>query len=178
MRTTLIFVATGFALAIPVAQAQDAPTPTFTGTSGPRSATASNLEGSHIQSYIAPHFDAPGLAVDGSPETFLNDAKTALARGRTGAAQEALERAETRILSRSTEPSLASKPDDRAEATQVATARAALGRGDKAAAMTAIDAALASAMAAGHTDMMGKGTMTNGAGMSSGGQMMAPQPSN
>ena len=69
-------------------------------------------------------------------------AQRALAAGRTGAAQEALERAETRILSRTVDPSRAELPDQAAMAQNVSAARRALGGRDVRGAQAAIAAAL------------------------------------
>jgi hypothetical protein len=69
-----------------------------TGMSLPRSDTAGNLNAATTHSTLAPNLPAPT-----GPDTvrdLLIDARNALAASRTGEAQEALERAETRALDR------------------------------------------------------------------------------
>ena len=92
---------------------------------------------------MAPRLPDPGATAN-TPEALLTAAQRSLRAGRTGAAQEALERAETRILSRTTDPSMAGAPDDAAMVRHIGEARRALGNRDKAGA----DAAIAAAMAA------------------------------
>ena len=70
-----------------------------TGQSLPRSDNAGNLNAQTTHSELAPNLPAPP-AGDGL-QTLLLDAKASLQAGRTGQAQEALERAETRALDRS-----------------------------------------------------------------------------
>ena len=79
--------------------------------------------------------------------------QSALAAGRTGQAQEALERAETRLLTRSTEASAAGTADSNPLVGQISEARRALGRRDTAAARQAINTAMA-----GGSDMGGSGS--------------------
>jgi hypothetical protein len=73
---------------------------------------------------------------------FLQSAQRAMALGRTGEAQEALERAEARLLDRSVAPSRAGIPDEQPLVTMVGNARRALGEGDTAAADRLITDAL------------------------------------
>ncbi len=69
-----------------------------TGMSLPRSDTAGNLNAATTHSELAPNLPAPpGLD---TIRDLLMDARDALAARRTGEAQEALERAETRALDR------------------------------------------------------------------------------
>jgi hypothetical protein len=69
-------------------------------------------------------------------------ARQALAAHQTGAAQEALERAETRALDRSVAPSQAGDPSGQRLIKQINDARNALSTGDTAGAMQIIDSAL------------------------------------
>ena len=69
-----------------------------TGNSLPRSGQASNIDQQDTRSVIAPQLPVPPVGENASPRDFLQVADQALARGRTGEAQEALERAETRLL--------------------------------------------------------------------------------
>ena len=108
----------------------------------PLSQAASNTTAANTRSEIAPRLPDPGAA-NNSPEAFLAAAQRALNAGRTGAAQEALERAETRILSRSTDPSMANSPDDSAMVQSIGQARRALANRDIAAARSAIGMAMA-----------------------------------
>jgi hypothetical protein len=70
------------------------------GESLPMSPQASNITAQDTRSVIAPSLPVPGIGENAAPIQFLNTARNALARGRTGEAQEALERAETRRLDR------------------------------------------------------------------------------
>ncbi len=70
------------------------------GVSLPTSTHASNITPGDTASLIAPTLPTPPLAKNATPEQFLSFARQALSEGRTGAAQEALERAETRRLDR------------------------------------------------------------------------------
>ena len=100
------------------------------GRGSPFSPRASNIEGGRMgRSEIAPRLPEPDAAGDG-PRAYLVAAQNALMRHRTGAAQEALERAQTRILSRSTDPALADRPDDRGLSRAITDARLALGQHD------------------------------------------------
>lgn len=118
------------------------PTSAYQGGAGsPRSNAASNITGADTRSLIAPRLPDPD-ATGNTPQDYLAAARRALQRNQTGAAQEALERAETRILTRSTDPSMANTPDDSRIARAVAEARRALSNRNAAAAQAAIDAVL------------------------------------
>lgn len=121
------------------------PTSAYRGGAGsPRSNRASNIAPSNTHSEIAPRLPDPATASN-TPESYLAAAQRALASGKTGAAQEALERAETRLLTRSTEASAASTPADMATVQQIGQARQALAARDIPGARSAIRAALGSA---------------------------------
>jgi len=111
------------------------------GVGSPASAKASNTNAANTRSQVAPRLPDPN-AESSTPEAYLIAAQRALSRGQTGAAQEALERAETRALSRSTVPGMASTPDDKPLVQQISDARQALANRDMAAAGAAINAAL------------------------------------
>lgn len=68
------------------------------GDSEPSSTQASNTNRHNTRSDIAPRLPTPSQGANGTPQQYLRDADRALASNRTGAAQEALERAETRLL--------------------------------------------------------------------------------
>jgi hypothetical protein len=99
------------------------------GVGSPLSNRASNITGADTHSEIAPRLPNPD-ANGNSPQAYLAAADRALARGQTGAAQEALERAQTRILTRSTDPSMANMPDDSGMARAISDARMALANRD------------------------------------------------
>jgi hypothetical protein len=68
------------------------------GVSEPSSTRASNIDRADTRSTIAPRLPAPPVGENASPESYVHAAQQALRRNRTGEAQEALERAETRVL--------------------------------------------------------------------------------
>lgn len=111
------------------------------GVGSPSSSTASNITAADTRSEMAPRLPDPN-AGSNSPRAYLVAAQRALASNRTGAAQEALERAETRLLSRSTDPSMANTPDASSSVQAIGDARRALASRDNAAARSAITAAM------------------------------------
>lgn len=118
------------------------PTGDYRGGAGsPSSNAASNTTAANTRSEIAPRLPDPGAGAS-TPQAYLAAAQRALAANRTGAAQEALERAETRLLSRSTDPSMANLPDPSAAVQAIGAARRALANRDLASAMSAISAAM------------------------------------
>lgn len=99
------------------------------------------------RSIIATPLPAPPLP-PGSPSlAYLQAARSALARGRTGETQEALERAETRLLDRSVDPAAADRPDTQRAVLDIGVARQALAGRDRFAASRAIDDAMAASEA-------------------------------
>src|SRR5690242_13993731 len=70
----------------------------------PQSSQSSNINPGDTRSSIAPRLPTPLAGEDTTPRRYLIDARQALALGRTGEAQEALERAETRLLDRPAPP--------------------------------------------------------------------------
>ena len=111
------------------------------GAGSPSSTAASNITSRDTRSEIAPRLPDPGADAN-TPRALLAAADRALAANRTGAAQEALERAETRLLSRSTDPSMAGMPDGSAAVQAIGSARRALAARDVPAARSAINAAM------------------------------------
>jgi len=99
-----------------------------TGMSLPRSDTASNLDGATTHSDLAPNLPSPPAGDD--IQTLLLDARTALKAGRTGEAQEALERAETRALDRSVPAGDERYAADGPLVAAIGRSRAALAAGD------------------------------------------------
>jgi hypothetical protein len=117
---------------------------TFPGTE-PLSLQASNIVPSDTNSIVAPRLPDPAVGDDASPAQLLSVASTALQQGQTGLAQEALERAETRALIRSTPPSATDRPDDNPLVQNIAAARQYLGAGNLAQARQTVTQALAMA---------------------------------
>jgi hypothetical protein len=98
-----------------------------TGQPEPFSRSASNIAPSNTRSQIAPALPAPQAE---GPRDLLMTASQDLGAGRTGAAQEALERAETRILDRSVPATMASQPDNGQAVDLIRQALMALAQND------------------------------------------------
>ena len=146
MRTALIFLLlAGSAMAQPYA-----PPPTNdgarpgndigTGQSLPRSNQAGNINAATTHSELAPNLPAP-VGVDSVPDLLVT-ARQALAAGQTGAAQEALERAESRALDRDITLGTERIPDQSPEIAAISQARDALANNNLRGAMAIIDATL------------------------------------
>lgn len=103
--------------------------------------TSSNMSPADTHSLLAPSLPAPDTTAD-TPEAYLAAARAAIAANQTGAAQEALERAESRALDRDVAPSAADHPVTGPLIDNIEAARAALAAGNGAGAIAAIDAAL------------------------------------
>ncbi len=114
-----------------------------TGASLPRSDRAGNLDAATTHSELAPNLPAPPASDD--LQTLLLDARASLLAGRTGQAQEALERAETRALDRSVVRGSERVPASGLLVTQVSQALQALAAGQTEAAVRLIDAAVPAA---------------------------------
>jgi hypothetical protein len=99
----------------------------ITGQPEPTSTAASNLSPSDTRSEIAPSLPAPPA---GGPRDLLTTASQDLSANRTGAAQEALERAETRVLDRSVPATMAGQPDNGQAVDLIRQALTALGNND------------------------------------------------
>ena len=84
---------------------------------------------------------APMLDDHATPQAFIQAAQHALAAGRVGEAQEAIERAESRALTRSVKPSQADDPSRQPLVQQLSQARQALAAGDRMRAVTLLEAA-------------------------------------
>lgn len=115
------------------------------GVSLPTSNQASNITPADTHSIIAPTLPTPPVNPNAGAEQFLNVARQALASHRTGEAQEALERAETRRLDLDAARNMS--PNDDPMIGQIRAALEALGHRDIAAA----DQQVASAMSMGAT---------------------------
>ncbi|MGH7210504.1 MAG: hypothetical protein ACREF1_03470 [Acetobacteraceae bacterium] len=131
-------------------------------TEWPRSSQASNINGQDMRSRIAPVLPTPAGSENASPERLLGIAQNALRRGQTGAAQQALEMAETRSLDRITSPSAANTPSSNPMVDQINRALQALGNHDTAGAEQAIQEAMAGSGGHGMTNAgMGRPGMSN-----------------
>lgn len=109
----------------------------------PQTAGAGRLAPGGPRSTIAPRLPEPPVPRNDPPQAFLGAARSAVDRGQAGEAQEALERAETRLLDRAVGMNSAQEPDDRRAVLDIGVARQALAAGDRAGTLRAIDDALA-----------------------------------
>lgn len=91
---------------------------------------------------LANRLPDPPVDEDAPPRAFLLAARLAVTGGRMGEAQEALERAESRALTRDVRPSLAGQPSTQALVLLIKSARGALASGDSDRCLETIDAAL------------------------------------
>jgi hypothetical protein len=110
------------------------------GQSFPLSPDASNIGPSDTRSNIAPTLPDPDVGEGASPRQLLMAARNALAAGRTGQAQEAMERAQTRLLDRSTPLFQTDRPSVDPAVARISEALRALGAGDRAGALRVLDA--------------------------------------
>jgi hypothetical protein len=132
MRTLLLASAAVLALGgVAAAQVYDTQAPFVPGQQ-PHSTRATNIGPSDTRSTVAPSLPVPAVAPDAGFDAYLRAASNALQRNQTGEAQEALERAETRLLDRSVLPSRAGQPAQDPRVAQLGEARQALAAGDTA----------------------------------------------
>lgn len=108
----------------------------------PVSDKASNITPENTHSTIAPALPVPPVGRDARPIDYLKAAHEALTHGRTGEAQEALERAEARALDRAVPLLQTSRPIDDPLVAQIRAARLALGSNDPSHAEQLIAAAI------------------------------------
>lgn len=92
---------------------------------------------------------SPDLPESAKPSDELRAAQGALAAGRTGEVEEALERAQTRMLDRSVALGQTNDPSDNPTVGQISQARQALAAHDRAVCLQLIQAAIASSIAQG-----------------------------
>ena len=107
-----------------------------TGQSLPRSDTAGNINAATTRSELAPNLPSPQADGIGA---LLAEARADLLAGRTGAAQEALERVETRALDRSIPVGTERVPAQNPLVDAASQARAAIASGDRSGAIAIID---------------------------------------
>ena len=115
-----------------------------TRSSLPRSPYASNITPNDTTSTIAPTPPEPAVAPGADVQALLNAAGQSLAAGQTGTADEALEQAETQILTRSVPQTQASYASQDPVVGQIEQARTALGSNDRNGALQIINEILAS----------------------------------
>ena len=132
-----------------------------TGSSLPMSDTASNTNSSNTRSTIAPNLRTARMSESASPRDLLRTARGALVAGRTGEAQEALERVQTRALSRSVVATQARDPSSSEFVRRVGDALQAVGNRDRAGAISIIDEVLGGPTPA---EFEGNGTIRPAAG--------------
>jgi hypothetical protein len=131
---------------------------TGAGPGEPESRRPSNIDRADTRSDIAPALPMPPVRGN-SPEAYLAAANRALEHHQGGEAQEALERAETRLLDRSVPAGQGNMPEHDPRLTQIHDARMALANRDWNAARQSIQQAM---------------NMGGGMGMERGGMMRQP----
>jgi len=120
-----------------------------TGMSLPAGNRASNIGPQDSQNAVAPNLPGPALPDNARASDYMRAAQNALAAGRSGEAQQALEMAQTRLLDRSVPLGQTNNPSDNPAVRQTTLALQALSSGDRATCMQQIQAALNSAVAQG-----------------------------
>lgn len=121
------------------------------GQSYPFSNNASNINANNTRSQIAPTLPSPPVGPDAQADAFLEAALRAMDAHRTGEAQQAMEMAETRLLTRSVNPAMANTPDTNARVQDISQARQALGNHDYASVRQLLQRAMAPGNAAEQT---------------------------
>jgi hypothetical protein len=112
------------------------------GSSYPLSNHASNIRANDTHSVLAPTLPTPALGPNATAEDYLRAARSALAAHQTGAAQQALEMAETRALDRSVPQGATNVASHSNLVARIGEARRALGAGHRNLAMQKIGSAL------------------------------------
>ena len=112
------------------------------GLSYPLSTSSSNTGAGDVRSTIAPTLPQPDVGENATPQQLLAAARQSIMSGRTGQAQEALERAQTRLLDRDTPLFQTNIPSNHPAVMHINNALKALGSGDRTTAMAAIDPAI------------------------------------
>jgi len=114
-----------------------------TGMSLPMSDKAGNITPQDTTSLIAGRLPEPPVDDNAAIHDYLLAARNALAEGRSGEAQEALERAETRALDRSVPLFQTSTPSHDPVVDRIRLVLQALGNGDRLEAMRLLEQAIA-----------------------------------
>ncbi|MGE0226128.1 MAG: hypothetical protein AB7F35_24295 [Acetobacteraceae bacterium] len=118
------------------------PNETGAGGSQPMNSQASNIVPQDSAGTFAPGLPTPPLSENARPTQFLRSAQGALAAGRTGEAQQALEMAQTRLLDRSVPLGQTNDPSRNPAVREISQALQALGSGDRTSSMRHIQAAI------------------------------------
>jgi hypothetical protein len=113
----------------------------------PQSHRASNIDQRDTRSEVAPNLPSPEIGSNAGPVAYLRAAQAALAAGRTGETQEALEQAQTRLLDRSVPYGQVNAPSENPAVAQISQALHALAAGDRAQCMQLIQSAIPAARA-------------------------------
>ena len=111
----------------------------------PQTTGARSFEPNDPYSAIAPQTPLPPVRENDRLHAFLEAAWSAVDRGQSEEAQDALERAETRLLDRAVAMNSAQKPDDRHAVLDIGVARQVLTARDRPGALRAIDDVCAAA---------------------------------
>jgi hypothetical protein len=115
----------------------------------PYSTSPSNITPQEQRSTIAPDLPQPNVPLGAKPSDYLRAAQGALATGRLGEAQEALEMAQTRLLDRDVQLGQTDVPSHNPAVGQISQALQALAAHDRPTCMQLIQTALASTTAEG-----------------------------
>ena len=97
----------------------------------PMSRRATNINQGNTHSIISPSLPPTGLGSNATATDYLAVADSALSRNRTGAAQAALENAETYLLNRSVPQGTANQPDQSPAVQTISNALQSLAAGDR-----------------------------------------------
>jgi hypothetical protein len=130
-------------LALSAAPALAQTVPDAGGGHQPTSTVPTNTGPENTRTVWSPQLPAPAVSDAAPPAAFVRAAQAAIAAGRLGEAQEAIERAESRALDRTVRPSRATVPSHQPLVQQLAQARQLLGAGDRMGALRMLDRALA-----------------------------------
>ncbi len=115
-----------------------------THSSMPLSNNVSNVTPGDTESTIAPTSPEPVVPPDATVQQLLLVGSQYIASGKTGTADEALEQAETKILTRAVPQMAAGVPSQDPVVAQIETARGVLGSGNNAGAVQLLNQILAS----------------------------------
>ena len=113
-----------------------------TGSSLPRSDKSSNISPGDTRSVLAPNLPTPAIGENAAMRDYLVAARSALAAGRTGEAQQALEMAETRALDRSVPLFQTAAPIMDAQVARIEKALHTLSAGERSEAIRLIEDAI------------------------------------
>ena len=132
-----------FSLALPLLSGILLAAPAFAQSGGSSlMQDATSLMGGATGSGLASKLPVPQVT-DDSALSYLKAARSALAGGKTGLAQEALERAESRLLTRDVAPSQASSAISDPSVSEISKALQALATGQTSTALQVVDALIA-----------------------------------